>query len=75
MFKVKLLIDTACMFNGFMMAVNVIELAIKIILAAPALLMTVIVFTAGNACMSMVELLSKLASFFVFIRRIKYCCG
>lgn len=66
MFKVKLLIDTACTINVFMTMVNVIKLAIKIILAAPALLMTVIAFTAGSACMSMAELLSKIASFFLF---------
>lgn len=67
MFKVKLLIDTACMINGCVIVINVVKLAIKVLLAAPALLMTAVIFTAGNACMSVAELLSKFASLFLFL--------
>lgn len=65
MFRFKLLIDMACMVNGFVMIINVIKAAAKIIFVAPTLLMTVLVYTAGSACMSMAELLSKFASLFL----------
>ena len=53
------------MVNGFAMIINVIKLTAKIILIAPTLLMTLIVYTAGSACISIAELLSKFASLFL----------
>ncbi len=65
MFKVKLLIDMTCMINGLIMVVDFFKLTAKILFVAPALLMTVVVYTAGNACISMAEMLSKFASLFL----------